>query len=104
MCQMISDIFRQGRRFHSALESILISEEELSGDTGYSESVEGYMESVRHVLREIRGVRAIESVVQHQSLNYLGLVDCVAMYRWEQCNVQAGQISGYRYKCCQGVN
>ncbi|XP_023652026.1 mitochondrial genome maintenance exonuclease 1 isoform X1 [Paramormyrops kingsleyae] len=79
------NIFRQGRRFHSALESILIPEEELSSDTGSSESVEGYIESVRHVLREIRGVRAIESVVQHQSLNYLGLVDCVAMYRGELC-------------------
>lgn len=43
--------------------------------------VQGYMESISHVLEDIRAVRAIESTVQHDSLNYVGIADCVARYR-----------------------
>ncbi|XP_029553291.1 mitochondrial genome maintenance exonuclease 1-like [Salmo trutta] len=42
--------------------------------------VEGYMESIHHVQEDVRGVRAIESRVQHDKLGYL-FVACVAFYR-----------------------
>ncbi|KAG9334891.1 hypothetical protein JZ751_006371 [Albula glossodonta] len=77
-----SDIFRQGKQFHSALESVFMPDSAPAEEGERSEAVEGYMESISHVLEDIGGVRAIESVVTHQPLGYLGLVDCVAQYRW----------------------
>lgn len=81
-----SELFRQGKLFHSALENILTS-----GATGKDmkppdvskcpPDVLGYMESISHVLEDISAVRAIESTVQHNALNYLGIADCVARYR-----------------------
>ncbi|XP_006811080.1 mitochondrial genome maintenance exonuclease 1, partial [Neolamprologus brichardi] len=41
--------------------------------------------SVSDILEDIRAVRAIESTVQHETLNYLGVVDCVARYRGVLC-------------------
>ncbi|XP_036403115.1 mitochondrial genome maintenance exonuclease 1 [Megalops cyprinoides] len=79
------NLFRQGKQFHMALEAIFMSEEVPATDTEPSELVAGYIESVQHVLEDISGVRAIESAVQHQSLNYLGMVDCVAQYRGKLC-------------------
>lgn len=85
-CSLQSDLFKQGKLFHSALEDILSS-----GSTWESKSpeekethppeVQGYMESVSHILKDIRAVRAIESTVHHDKLNYLGIADCVARYR-----------------------
>uniref|UniRef100_A0A3B4B801 Mitochondrial genome maintenance exonuclease 1 n=1 Tax=Periophthalmus magnuspinnatus TaxID=409849 RepID=A0A3B4B801_9GOBI len=49
------------------------------------EEVCGYMKSVSHVLDDVREVHAIESTVQHNTLNYLGIVDCVARYRGVLC-------------------
>lgn len=43
--------------------------------------ISGYLSSVEHVLEDIDEVKALESAVQHESLQYLGLVDCVAKYR-----------------------
>ncbi|KAI3363080.1 hypothetical protein L3Q82_011737 [Scortum barcoo] len=84
------NLFRQGKLFHSALEEILTA-----GDTKRNKSasetpehppeVRGYMESVSHVLEDISAVRAIESTVQHDTLNYLGIADCVARYRGVLC-------------------
>lgn len=83
------NLFRQGKLFHSALEEILTS-----GDTRnkspseapeHPADVRGYMESVSHVLEDISAVRAIESTVQHDTLNYLGIADCVARYRGVLC-------------------
>ncbi|KAL4640792.1 mitochondrial genome maintenance exonuclease 1 [Arapaima gigas] len=79
------NIFRQGKCFHSALEKILMSGKTSSEDEESLESIEGYIESVQHILDDVQGVRAIESVVQHPSLNYLGLMDCVAVYRGKLC-------------------
>ncbi|XP_066552733.1 mitochondrial genome maintenance exonuclease 1 [Amia ocellicauda] len=83
-----ANLFRQGKLFHSALEAILMSgagpEEEEEKEEA-ADGVAGYIESVQHVLADISGVRAIESAVQHQSLQYVGLVDCVAQYRGKVC-------------------
>ncbi|KAJ0066763.1 hypothetical protein NL108_002331, partial [Boleophthalmus pectinirostris] len=83
-------IFRQGKTFHSALEEALTSgvkwtNRDPSEMSQYPPEVRGYMQSVSHVLEDVREVRAIESTVQHNALNYLGIVDCVARYRGVLC-------------------
>lgn len=84
------NVFRQGKLFHSALEDILTSgsswENRNTSETPeYPPEVQGYMESIAHILEDVRAVRAIESTVQHGILNYLGIVDCVARYRGVLC-------------------
>lgn len=74
-----SDIFLQGKRFHKALESILAPEGDLKEREENLES--GYIESVQHILKDVSGVRALESAVQHETLKYVGLLDCVAEYQ-----------------------
>lgn len=79
-----SDIFLQGKRFHEALESILSPQEALKErDENLLKS--GYIESVQHILKDVSGVRALESAVQHETLNYIGLLDCVAEYQGKLC-------------------
>ena len=73
------DIFLQGKRFHEALESILSPQGNLKERDENLES--GYMESVQHILKDVNGVRALESAVQHETLKYVGLLDCVAEYQ-----------------------
>lgn len=51
-----------------------------------SSDVMGYMESIAYVLEDVSAARAIESSVQHDTLDYLGIVDCVAHYRQVQCS------------------
>lgn len=76
------DLFLQGELFHSALESIFLSEERAAKEQGQDDVVAGYLSSVEHVLQDISEVKALESAVHHETLQYLGLVDCVAKYRW----------------------
>lgn len=88
--QYSQNLFKKGKLFHSVLEDSLSS-----GSTWESKSpqekethpaeVQGYMESVLHILKDIRAVRAIESTVQHNKLNYLGIADCIARYRGVLC-------------------
>uniref|UniRef100_UPI003AAEEC7D mitochondrial genome maintenance exonuclease 1 n=1 Tax=Centroberyx gerrardi TaxID=166262 RepID=UPI003AAEEC7D len=83
-------LFRQGKLFHTAVEDMLTSGATLkhTDPAETSESppeVEGYMESIAHILEDVSGVRAIESTVQHGTLSYLGIVDCVARYRGVLC-------------------
>ncbi|KAM9344808.1 mitochondrial genome maintenance exonuclease 1 [Symphorus nematophorus] len=88
--QYSQNLFRQGKLFHSAVEDVLTSGETLknrnpSETPEYPSEVQGYMESIAHILEDVRAVRAIESTVQHDTLNYVGIVDCVARYRGVLC-------------------
>ena len=47
-----------------------------------------YSESVREVLSEIGEVVAVESVVRHLELGYMGRVDCIGRYKWASCTSQ----------------
>lgn len=75
------DLFLQGELFHAALESVFLSEEIATKEQGKDNVISGYLSSVQHVLKDISEVKALESAVQHETLQYLGLVDCVAKYR-----------------------
>ncbi|NXI45244.1 MGME1 exonuclease, partial [Galbula dea] len=79
------NLFLQGELFHSALESIFLSEEMATKEQREDVAISGYLESVQHVLKDISEVKALESAVQHETLQYLGLVDCVAKYRGHLC-------------------
>ncbi|NXS30621.1 MGME1 exonuclease, partial [Pomatostomus ruficeps] len=79
------NLFLQGELFHSALESIFLSEEPAAQEEGKDDVVAGYLSSVEHVLGDISEVKALESAVHHETLQYLGLVDCVAKYRGRLC-------------------
>ncbi|NXM58684.1 MGME1 exonuclease, partial [Illadopsis cleaveri] len=79
------NLFLQGELFHSALESIFLSEEMAAREQGEDDVVAGYLSSVEHVLEDISEVKALESGVHHETLQYLGLVDCVAKYRGQLC-------------------
>nr|XP_010342038.1 mitochondrial genome maintenance exonuclease 1 isoform X2 [Saimiri boliviensis boliviensis] len=71
------------KRFHEALESILSPQETVKERDENLKS--GYIESVQHILKDVSGVRALESAVQHETLNYIGLLDCVAEYQGKLC-------------------
>ncbi|XP_034463976.1 mitochondrial genome maintenance exonuclease 1 [Hippoglossus hippoglossus] len=84
------NLFRQGKLFHSTLDDIMASgatqENKPPAETPeYPAEVQGYMESVSHILEDVSAVRAIESTVHHDTLDYLGIVDCVARYRGVLC-------------------
>ncbi|XP_070696741.1 mitochondrial genome maintenance exonuclease 1 [Pempheris klunzingeri] len=84
------NLFRQGKLFHSAVEEILTSGAAWSNRSPpetpeYTPEVRGYLESISHILEDVRAVRAIESTVRHGQLNYLGVADCVARYRGVLC-------------------
>ncbi|KAM9383292.1 mitochondrial genome maintenance exonuclease 1 [Phaethornis superciliosus] len=79
------NLFLQGALFHEALESIFLSEETASKEQREDTDISGYLSSVQHVLEDVSEVKALESAVQHETLQYLGLVDCVAKYRGQLC-------------------
>ncbi|XP_061692291.1 mitochondrial genome maintenance exonuclease 1 isoform X3 [Syngnathoides biaculeatus] len=78
------NLFRQGKLFHSALEDVLMSGTTREDDQ-HAPDVLGYMKSVAYILDDVSSARAIESSVRHDTLNYLGIVDCVARYRGVLC-------------------
>nr|XP_057914887.1 mitochondrial genome maintenance exonuclease 1 isoform X1 [Doryrhamphus excisus] len=78
------NLFRQGKLFHSALEEVLMAGNDRP-HAPHPTEVLGYMESISHILEDVSAARAIESTVQHDTLNYLGVVDCVARYRGVLC-------------------
>ncbi|XP_004686993.1 PREDICTED: mitochondrial genome maintenance exonuclease 1 [Condylura cristata] len=78
------NIFSQGKQFHEALESILSPQGNLKArDETLLEL--GYVKSVQHILKDVSGVQALESAVQHETLKYVGLLDCVAEYKGKLC-------------------
>ncbi|EHB18816.1 hypothetical protein GW7_00692 [Heterocephalus glaber] len=79
-----SNIFLQGKRFHEALENILSAEGNIK-EEDESPLACGHIRSVQHLLKDVCGVRALESAVQHRALQYVGLLDCVAEYRGKLC-------------------
>ncbi|NXW64329.1 MGME1 exonuclease, partial [Eurystomus gularis] len=79
------NLFLQGELFHAALESMFLSEETATKEQRDDVTISGYISSVQHVLEDISEVKALESAVQHETLQYLGLVDCVAKYRGQLC-------------------
>ncbi|XP_042321579.1 mitochondrial genome maintenance exonuclease 1 [Sceloporus undulatus] len=79
------NIFRQGKCFHAAMENLLLGDDIPVKEQGEDTDVSGFVKSVKHVLQEVTGVRALESAVQHETLHYQGLVDCVAEYRGTLC-------------------
>ncbi|KAK0151536.1 Mitochondrial genome maintenance exonuclease 1 [Merluccius polli] len=85
-------LFRHGKLFHNAVEDILTAELSARGPdppgAWGSPEVEGFVESISHILEDVSGVRAMESTVQHRDLNYLGIVDCVARYRGVLCVIE----------------
>uniref|UniRef100_A0A8D2AHQ8 Mitochondrial genome maintenance exonuclease 1 n=1 Tax=Sciurus vulgaris TaxID=55149 RepID=A0A8D2AHQ8_SCIVU len=79
-----SNIFLQGKQFHEALESILSPQGNIKErDENLLKC--GYIESIQHILKDVSGVRALESAVQHETLKYVGLLDCVAEYQGKLC-------------------
>lgn len=78
-----SNLFLQGKQFHEALESILSPQGNLKEGNENRES--GYIESIQHILKDVSGVQALESAVQHKTLKYVGLLDCVAEYQGNLC-------------------
>ncbi|XP_016297866.1 mitochondrial genome maintenance exonuclease 1-like [Sinocyclocheilus anshuiensis] len=79
------NIFRLGKLFHAAIEDTFTQETSSKEDHECPAEVSGHIESVSNVLNDITGARAIESVVHHSALRYLGIVDCVAEYRGSLC-------------------
>ncbi|NXL86857.1 MGME1 exonuclease, partial [Alectura lathami] len=79
------NLFLQGELFHAALESIFLPEEMATKEQREDAAISGYLSSVQHVLKDVSEVKALESAVHHETLQYLGLVDCVAKYRGQLC-------------------
>ncbi|XP_072360134.1 LOW QUALITY PROTEIN: mitochondrial genome maintenance exonuclease 1 [Scyliorhinus torazame] len=76
------NILNRGKLFHTALEESLLSTKIPKTD---DEEIAGYLHSVQDILADVKGTRALESVVSHLPLQYMGLVDCVAEYRGKLC-------------------
>ncbi|XP_063247313.1 mitochondrial genome maintenance exonuclease 1 isoform X2 [Prinia subflava] len=84
--KMIEELGKDGfEEYTKTLESIFLSEEMAARDQAEDDTVAGYLSSVGHVLEDISEVKALESGVHHETLQYLGLVDCVAKYRGQLC-------------------
>ncbi|KAM8859504.1 mitochondrial genome maintenance exonuclease 1 isoform 2-T2 [Spinachia spinachia] len=84
------NLFNQGKLFHSVVEDVVVSgatfqKRNPSETSEFPPEVQGYMQSISHVLEDVTAVRATESTVHHDALNYLGILDCVARYRGVLC-------------------
>ncbi|XP_063184119.1 mitochondrial genome maintenance exonuclease 1 isoform X3 [Chroicocephalus ridibundus] len=84
--KMIQELGKDGfEEYTKTLESIFLSEEVTTKEQREDVAISGYLSSVQHVLKDVSEVKALESAVQHETLQYLGLVDCVAKYRGQLC-------------------
>ncbi|XP_007431463.1 mitochondrial genome maintenance exonuclease 1 [Python bivittatus] len=83
--EYMKNTFQTGKSFHAAMEALLLTKENFVKAQKEDTSISSYIISVKHVLQDITGVRALESAVQHEALHYQGLVDCIAEYRGRLC-------------------
>ncbi|ESN98919.1 hypothetical protein HELRODRAFT_150875, partial [Helobdella robusta] len=77
-------LFENGYRLHSCIKSFL----EGQMNVNISPSIEGYWNSVQHVLEEIEDTIALELPVQNTNLNYKGILDGVFVYKKKLCVVE----------------
>lgn len=80
------DTFQRGHMLHSLLANYLLGEGEPKvGDGELSTDIIcNLWKSIHNVVREkISNVRLVEHIVTHPSMNYRGIVDCVAFYENE---------------------
>lgn len=74
------ELLFNGKEFHSCIQNFLTDK-----PFQVPSSVEKSLASVRHVLKDVSHVRAIESHAVHSKLYYRGIVDCVAMFKGNLC-------------------
>uniref|UniRef100_A0A0K8S200 Mitochondrial genome maintenance exonuclease 1 n=1 Tax=Crotalus horridus TaxID=35024 RepID=A0A0K8S200_CROHD len=83
--EYVKSTFQKGKNFHAAMEALLLTKGNFIKEQKEDTSISNYVMSVKHVLQNITGVRALESAVQHEALYYQGLVDCIADYCGTLC-------------------
>ncbi|KAG8141168.1 hypothetical protein E2320_006827 [Naja naja] len=83
--EYVKNTFQKGKDFHAAMEALLLAKGNVVKEQKEDTSISSYVTSVKHVLQDITGVRALESAVQHEALYYQGLMDCIADYRGQLC-------------------
>lgn len=71
--------FRKGQLFHQAVQLYFNSSNVPVLDEGSSDA--GYWQSVKHVLKDVSNVVAVESAVAHPLLQYAGTLDLIAEYK-----------------------
>lgn len=81
-----AETFERGRLLHALLEKYLLNNIEPTNGQGEltTEIVQNLWKSIEKVIRDkIKNVRLVEHTVTHPTLNYRGIVDCVACYEDE---------------------
>lgn len=78
--------FERGRLLHALIASYLMGHgEPIDGQAQLStEIVQNLWKSIKNVVKDkITNVRLVEHIVTHKTMNYRGIVDCVAFYEDE---------------------
>lgn len=81
-----AETFERGRLLHALIASYLMGHgEPTDGQAQLSkEIVQNLWKSIQNVVKDkIRNVRLVEHIVTHRTMNYRGIVDCVAFYEDE---------------------
>lgn len=80
------ETFERGRLLHALLEKYLLNNiEPTAGQAELTkEIVQNLWKSIENVVRDkVKDVRLVEHIVTHPTMNYRGIVDCVACYEDE---------------------
>uniref|UniRef100_A0A8C5RN61 Mitochondrial genome maintenance exonuclease 1 n=1 Tax=Laticauda laticaudata TaxID=8630 RepID=A0A8C5RN61_LATLA len=83
--EYVKHTFQKGKNFHATMKALLLAKGNVVKEQKEDTSISSYIMSVKHVLQDITGIRALESAVQHEALYYQGLTDCIADYRGQLC-------------------
>lgn len=81
-----AETFERGRLLHALIEKYLLSKSEPTvGQAELTkEIVQNLWKSIEKVVRDkVKNVRLVEHIVTHPTMNYRGIVDCVACYEDE---------------------